>query len=59
MGINNSEFPDINRGVEVILKGGNKKQIKSFQVILKKIICFFNRETTIYFEFYLDSNKKK
>jgi hypothetical protein len=59
MDINNNKFSDINRGVEVILKGGNKKQIKSFQIIFEKIICFFNRETIIYFEFYLDSKKKK
>ena len=47
----------INRGVELILNGG-KKQSKPFHVIFEKMVCFFKREVTIYFEFSLESRKK-
>ena len=56
--INKSDIP-INRGVELILSGGKKKKRKPFHIILEKMICFFNTEIDIYFEFSLNLRKKK
>jgi len=50
---------DVNRGVELILSGGKKKKRKPFHIILEKMICFFNTEIDIYFEFSLNLRKKK
>ena len=50
---------DVNRGVELILSGGKKKKRKPFHIILDKMICFFNTEIDIYFEFSLNLRKKK
>ena len=55
--INKRNSRDINRGVELILNGG-KKQFKPFHVIFEKMVCFFKREVTIYFEFSLKTRKK-
>ena len=49
---------DVNRGVELILSGGKKKKRKPFHIILEKMICFFNTEIDIYFEFSLNLRKK-
>ena len=49
----------INRGVELILNGGKRKQTQPFHLIFEKIVCFLNREVTVYFEFSLKSRKKK
>ena len=48
-----------NRGVEFILNGGKRKQTQPFHIIFEKIVCFLNREVTIYFEFSFKSRKKK
>jgi len=40
-----------NRGVEFILNGGKRKHTQPFHVIFEKMVCFLNREVTIYFEF--------
>jgi hypothetical protein len=48
-----------NRGIELILNGGKRKQTQPFHIIFEKIVCFLNREVTIYFEFSLKSRKKK
>jgi hypothetical protein len=48
-----------NRGVELILTGGKRKQTQPFHIIFEKIVCFLNREVTIYFEFSLKSRKKR
>jgi len=48
----------INRGVELILNGGKKKQSKPFHIVLEKMVRFFKREVTIYFEFSLHTRKK-
>jgi hypothetical protein len=53
--INNTITP--NRGVELILTGGNKKKRKLFHIIYEKMMCFLNREVTIYFEFSIRSRK--
>jgi hypothetical protein len=55
--INNSAH--INRGFELILNGGKKKQPKTFHIILDKVVFFLKRELTIYFEFSLNIRKKK
>jgi len=49
----------VNRGVQFILNGRKKKQTYPFHIIFEKIVCFLNREVTVYFEFSLTSRKKK
>ena len=50
----------VNRGVELMLRGGkNKKKKKPIHITLEKIISFFNTEIDIYFEFSLSLKKKK
>ena len=56
--INKIKNREVNRGVELILNGGKKKQSKPFHIIFEKMVCFFKREVTIYFEFSLKSRKK-
>ena len=55
--INKVKDREVNRGVELILNGG-KKQTKPFHIIFEKMVCFFRREVTIYFEFSFKSRKK-
>jgi len=55
--INNIKYG--NRGVDLIINGGKKKQTKPFHIIFEKMVCFLNREITIYFEFSFKSMKKK
>ena len=54
--INKVNIPK-NRGLELILSGGKKKR-KPFHIILNKMICFFNKEIDIYFEFSLNLRNK-
>ena len=54
----NKDDNHFNRGVELMLNGGKKKQTQPFHIIFEKIVCFFNREVTIYFEFSFKSIKK-
>jgi hypothetical protein len=53
--INNNIPP--NRGVEIILTGGKRKQPKLFHLIFEKMICFLKREVIIYLEFSIKSRK--
>jgi hypothetical protein len=53
--INNDITP--NRGVELILTGGKRKQPKLFHLIFEKMISLLKREITIYFEFSIKSRK--
>jgi len=55
--INKNNIP-VNRGVELILSGGKKKR-KPFHILFNKIVCFFNTEIDIYFEFSLLVKRKK
>ena len=55
--INKIKNREVNRGVELILNGG-KKQTKPFHIIFEKMVSFFKREVTIYFEFSLKARKK-
>ena len=48
-----------NRGVDFILNGGKRKQKQPFHIIFEKMVCFLNREVTIYFEFSLKVRNKK
>ena len=54
--INKNNIP-VNRGVELILNGGKKKR-KPFHIIFDNVVCFFNTEIDIYFEFSLNLRKK-
>jgi len=56
--LNKSE-DHFNRGIELILNGGKRKQTQPFHIIFEKIVCFLNREVTVYFEFSLKSRKRK
>jgi hypothetical protein len=57
--INNNNYDGINRGVELILGGGKKRQPNNFHIIFKKLLWFLKREVTIYFEFSLTIKKRK
>ena len=46
-----------NRGVELMLSGGKRKK-KPLHIIWNKMICFWNTEIDIYFEFSLSARKK-
>jgi len=52
--------PEINRGVELLLRKRRKKPEvpKIFQVKFGKIISFFKQEIDFFFEFHLDIRKK-
>jgi hypothetical protein len=57
--LNNSE-PEINRGVELLLRKRRKKseEPKTFQMRFGKMISLLKREIHIQFEFHLDIRKK-
>lgn len=56
-GINKSNH--VNRGLEFFLNGGKRKQPKTCQFTLNKVVCFLKREVAINFEFSLNIRKKK
>ena len=56
--INKIDIP-FNRGVELMLTGGKVKRKKPLHIIVKKIVCLFNTEIDIHFEFSLNLRKKK
>ena len=57
--LNNSE-PEINRGVELLLRNRRKKSSKpkTFQVRFGKMISLFQREFHFFIEFHFDIRKK-
>ena len=57
--LNNFE-PEINRGVELLLRKRRKKseEPKTFQMRFGKMISLLKREIHIQFEFHLDIRKK-
>ena len=55
----NNEKVQFNRGIDVILNGGKRKQNKTFHVLFNNIVCFFNTEIDFYLEFSLNLRKKK
>ena len=56
----NNDKPELNRGVELLLRNRRKKPDppKTFQVKFGKLIALWNREITFHFNFYLDIKKK-
>jgi len=57
--LNKSE-PEINRGVELLLRNRRRKQEppKTFQVKFGKMVTLFRREIVLHLNFYLDIRKK-
>ena len=58
--LNKSKSPEINRGVELLLRNRRKKpeKPKTFQVKFGNMISFFKRDIVFHFNFYLDIRKK-
>ena len=56
----NNDKPQINRGVELLLRNRrrNSQKPKTFQVKFGKLIALWNREIVFHFDFYLDIRKK-
>ena len=56
----NKDKPEINRGVELLLRKRRKPQPKpkTFQVKFGNMVSFFKREIVFHFNFYLDIRKK-
>ena len=56
----NNDKPEINRGVELLLRRRkeNPEKPKTFQVKFGNMISFFKREIVFHFNFYLDIRKK-
>ena len=56
----NNDKPEINRGVELLLRNRRKKPDppKTFQVKFGNLFSFFDREIVFHFNFYLDIRKK-
>jgi hypothetical protein len=56
----NKETPDINRGVELLLR--NRRRIpdppKTFQIKFGNMVSLFRREIVFHLNFYLDIRKK-
>ena len=48
-----------NRGIDFLLNGGKRKQTQPFHIIFEKMVCFLRREVTIYFEFSINTRKRK
>ena len=56
----NKDEPQINRGVELLLRNRRKRPEppKTFQVKFGKMVSLFRREIVLHFNFYLDIRKK-
>ena len=56
----NKDKPEMNRGVELLLRNRRKKpeKPKTFQVKFGKLVSFWNREIVFHVNFYLDIRKK-
>jgi len=56
----NNQEPQINRGVELLLRNRRKKseRPKTFQVKFGKMISLFHREFHLFIEFHFDIRKK-
>ena len=56
----NNDKPELNRGVELLLRNRRKKPDppKTFQVKFGNMISFFKRDIVFHFNFYLDIRKK-
>ena len=56
----NNDKPEINRGVELLLRNRRRKPEapKTFQVKFGNLFSLFSREIVFHFNFYLDIRKK-
>ena len=56
----NNDEPQINRGVELLLRNRRRKSLnpKTFQVKFGKMISLFRREFHFFIEFHFDVRKK-
>ena len=55
----NNDKPEINRGVELLLRRRNKpEKPKTFQVKFGNMISFFKKEIVFHLNFYFDIRKK-
>ena len=56
----NNDKPEINKGVELLLRNRRRKAEapKTFQVKFGNMFSFFRREIVFHFNFYLDIRKK-
>ena len=56
----NNDKPELNRGVELLLRNRRKKPEppKTFQVKFGNLIALWNREIVFHLNFYLDIRKK-
>ena len=56
----NKDKPEMNRGVELLLRNRRRKpeRPKTFQVKFGKLIALWNREIFFHINFYLDIRKK-
>ena len=56
----NNDKPQMNRGVELLLRNRRRKPEppKTFQVKFGNMVSFFKREIVFHFNFYLDIRKK-
>ena len=56
----NNDKPEINKGVELLLRNRRRKPDppKTFQVKFGNLFSFFSREIVFHFNFYLDIKKK-
>ena len=56
----NKSKPEMNRGVELLLRNRRRKPQppKTFQIKFGKLIAFWKREIIFHFNFYLDIRKK-
>ena len=56
----NNDKPEINRGVELLLRNRRRKPEppKTYQVKFGNMVSFFKREIVFHFNFYLDIRKK-
>ena len=56
----NKSGPQINRGVELLLRNRRRKSLtpKTFQVKFGKMISLFHREFHFFVEFYIDVRRK-
>ena len=56
----NKDEPQINRGVELLLRNRRRKPEppKTFQVKFGKMVSLFRREIVFHLNFYLDIRKK-
>ena len=56
----NNDKPEINKGVELLLRSRRRKPEapKTFQIKFGNMFSFFRREIVFHFNFYLDIRKK-